>query len=115
MMGLEGPVNHIEVASKTIPNSSLTYDIVGDESPKTKFVEAERTIVTKFEDIFRKVPLVNTILFKTNLFAIPARLATEYNTFYYFRKHGLKYRDWILDEAPQYRPLYTMLPGFFSS
>lgn len=115
LMGLKGSVNHIEVASKTIPNSNLTYNIIGDKLEKTTFIEAKKTIVTKFEDIFRKIPVLNTILFKTDIFAIPARLATEYNTFYYFRKHGIRYRNWILNQAPQYRLLYTRLPGFSPS
>jgi len=112
MMGLKGVIDHIEIASKVIPNSQIEYKIVGDELVQYNFIEAKKTIVTKFEDLFRRVPLLNVILFKTKLFDIPARLATEYNTFYYFRRYGMKHRNRILELAPQYKPLYSKLPGF---
>jgi len=112
MMGLSGAIGHIDRAARVIPNSQTTYQLIGDKLSTFKFIEAKKTVVTKFEQMFRKIPLLNTLLFKTGLFAIPARLATEYNTFYYFRKYGIRYRNWILNQAPQYRTLYSQLPGF---
>ncbi|MHA2022438.1 MAG: DUF362 domain-containing protein [Candidatus Thorarchaeota archaeon] len=112
IMRLSGEIKHINNAANIIKDFQLQYEIRGDPLETFKFIEAKKTIVTKFEELFRNIPLLNTIIFKTGLFAIPSRIATEYNTFYYYRKYGIRYREEVLELAPQYKDLYSSLPGY---
>ncbi|MHA2359822.1 MAG: DUF362 domain-containing protein [Candidatus Thorarchaeota archaeon] len=90
IMGISGDIKHIKNAANMIKGSQLVYKVLGDPLETFKFIEAKKTIVTKFEALFRHIPILNTIIFKTGLFAIPSRIATEYNTFYYYRRYGIK-------------------------
>ena len=112
IMGLAGEINHIQNAAAMIEGSQLEYEVRGDPLEFFQFIEAKKTIVTKFEALFRRIPVLNTLIFKTGLFVIPSRLATEYNTFYYFRRYGLRYRDEVLNQAPEYKDIYDQLPGY---
>ena len=112
LMSLSNEIKHIQNSAKVLEGSQLEYKLLGDPLETYKFIEAKKTIVTKFEELFRRIPILNTIIFKTGLFVIPSRIATEYNTFYYFRKYGMKYRDEVLEQAPQYKIIYNQLPGY---
>ncbi|MDH4214669.1 MAG: DUF362 domain-containing protein [Candidatus Thorarchaeota archaeon] len=112
IMGLSGEIKHIENSAKMIKGSQLAYQVLGDPLETFKFIEAKKTIVTNFELLLRHVPILNTIIFKTGFFAIPSMIATKYNTFYYFKRYGIKYREKVLEQAPQYKALYGILPGY---
>ncbi len=109
MMGLKGDIGHVIEASRVIPDSSLEYTIVGDSLETFQFTEAKKTIITKVEMLTRNIPLLGKLIFSTGLFSIPARIATEYNTFWYYIRDGVRFRRQILHDAPEYRKLYIPL------
>lgn len=108
-------ITHI-VRAKERGIGKMNYKLDGDACPVFKFEppHPEKQPIFKYEFLFRHIPFLKWFLFKTPVFAIPAKIATWYNIYIYFwgifniGGKGKKYLKEIL-KHPFYRKEFEPL------
>lgn len=93
-------IKHLQIAEKMGVGTG-EYEIVGDKFQSMKFKPAE---INKQPTLFcemslRKVPFLNTVIFKTRAFNLFAWLATQYNTRWWYNLYGKKYAEEIINNT----------------
>ncbi|MEM2910912.1 MAG: DUF362 domain-containing protein [Candidatus Bathyarchaeia archaeon] len=93
-MGISIPEHVVAAAKRGV--GLLDYLIVGDDFKPDPFLQANpyKQPIFKWEMAFRK-SFLKPLIFDTSIFSIFAWIATKYNTFWYFRRRGKKYRKQV--------------------
>jgi len=96
-MGLGLPEHILNAYKRGIGN--LEYEIIGNNFYSENFIppDPDKQPIFKYEMMFRKSSL-KPLFFNTFIFNILAWMATKYNTFWYYRLKGKRYREKILNE-----------------
>ena len=89
-MGMPVP-EHVRAAAER-GVGTLDYELHGDEFKPNPFVlpDPDRQPIFKWEMAFRR-SILKPIMFDTSMFAIFAWIATKYNSFWYYRREGVRY------------------------
>ncbi len=104
LMGIDvRKVGHIIHAEKT-GLGTIDYEIVGDPLKLKRFRPAliENHPIVKWEMRLRKVPVLNTLIFKTPFFKMPAFIASRYNSIYWYHLKGKKWAREIIKKNKLY-------------
>jgi hypothetical protein len=101
-------IKHIENAEKMGIGSRNNIKIVGDEFEVIPFMPPKPgdQPIFKYETMFRKSPL-KPLVFDTPLFKCACKIATFYNTKWWYGKKGKKYLKEILKTkyASEFQPI----------
>jgi uncharacterized protein (DUF362 family) len=101
-------IKHIENAEKMGIGSRKDVNIVGDAFEVNKFVPPSPgdQPIFKYEMYFRKTPL-KPLIFDTPVFGCMCKIATFYNTKWWYGKYGKKYIKEILksDYKDEFQPI----------
>jgi uncharacterized protein (DUF362 family) len=108
-MGMPLPEHVIVAAERGV--GLLDYVIIGDDFKPEHFLppNPDKQPIFKWEMAFRR-SFLKPLIFDTPIFSIFAWIATKYNTFWYYRREGKKYRRQV--EETWYGKEYA---DFFSS
>lgn len=108
-MGMPIP-KHVK-ASAERGVGELGYALQGDESKPNPFLlpNPDKQPIFKWEMAFRK-SILKPIMFNTSMFEIFAWIATKYNSFWYYRREGMKYveeisKTWYANELARFLEL----------
>ncbi len=93
-MGMPVP-EHLKVAAER-GVGLLNYTLKGDEFKPNPFVlpDPDKQPIFKWEMAFRR-SVLKPIMFDTSMFEIFAWVATKYNSFWYYRREGIRYTEKI--------------------
>ncbi|MDD5178580.1 MAG: DUF362 domain-containing protein [Candidatus Nanoarchaeia archaeon] len=103
-------VKYLKVAEE-LGVGTTKYNLVGDQLDVKKLkpaIAGEHPIV-RWELFFRKIPVINTIIFKTPLFNIPAFIASRYNSVIWYNLKGKKYAREVIKQNPLYNAEFKNL------
>lgn len=89
-MGMPIPKHVITAANRGV--GVLNYVLQGDDFNPNPFIlpKPDKQPIFKWEMAFRK-SILKPIMFDTSMFEIFAWIATKYNSFWYYRREGIKY------------------------
>lgn len=90
---------------------SRKYKLIGDKIEKTYFEPAilHNHPIVFLEFVFRKIPGINWLLFKTPLFRLASLLAAFYNSVVWYNLKGRKYAREVVRENEVYREEFKEL------
>lgn len=93
-MGMPTPEHVVAAAKRGV--GLLNYIIAGDDFKPNPFTPAnpDKQPIFKWEMAFRR-SFLKPLIFDTPIFSVFAWVATKYNTFWYFRRRGKKYRKQV--------------------
>jgi len=89
-MGIPTPRHVIAASERSVGN--LNYTLKGDEFKPNPFLlpNPDKQPIFYWEMTLRKTPL-KPIIFDTSMFEIFSWIATKYNSFWYYKREGMKY------------------------
>lgn len=110
-------IEHITNAEK-MGIGTTEFEIVGDveEFKPVKVVvpEPNKQPIFFWEMSLRKVPVMNTLIFRTKIFDLFAWIATQYNTIWWYNLHGKKYAEDVINNTwygSEFKPLWEKTGG----
>lgn len=113
LMGIDHKTVKALVYSELIGVGSTEYTIKGQAIKPEPFEPSlvENHPIVWLELKLRRIPVLNTIIFKTPLFSIPAAITGFYNNHVWYNMHGKKYTKKLLRAHQLYREEFAPLIG----